>query len=166
MIYEVELAGRKAEVDVRPHPDGGWWISLDGGAPEHVTGRRLGAAEWWLQRGPSGHALGVHVDGERLAVQLHGHGLLGTVVDPRDHALDALAGVAQGAVASPMPGAVVRVAVTEGQQVTVGTVLVVVEAMKMENEFKSPVDGVVGQVHVAVGQAIEANAMLVTVESE
>ncbi|PYO60818.1 MAG: hypothetical protein DMD49_05640 [Gemmatimonadetes bacterium] len=64
-----------------------------------------------------------------------------------------------------MPGLVVRVAVTEGQRVEAGAELVVVEAMKMENQLRAPRAGVVAKVHVAVGEAVEKGAPLVTVES-
>jgi biotin carboxyl carrier protein len=62
-----------------------------------------------------------------------------------------------------MPGAVARVLVKPGDAVQKGQVLVVVEAMKMENEFKSPVDGVVREVHAVPGTAVEANTLLVVV---
>jgi biotin carboxyl carrier protein len=86
---------------------------------------------------------------------------MGTAVDPRASALDLAAGGSKGTVRSPMPGAVVRVLVAPGDAVTKGQVLVVVEAMKMENEFRAADDGVVASVGVAVGQAVEAGAVLV-----
>jgi pyruvate carboxylase subunit B len=62
-----------------------------------------------------------------------------------------------------MPGLVVRVQVVAGQQVEAGTGLVVVEAMKMENELRAVRAGVVSKVHVDVGQVVEKGAPLVTV---
>jgi biotin carboxyl carrier protein len=70
-----------------------------------------------------------------------------------------------GTVRAPMPGLVVRLEVAAGQRVEVGAGLVVVEAMKMENEVRAPRAGVVETVHVAVGQAVEKGAPLVTVAS-
>jgi pyruvate carboxylase subunit B len=64
-----------------------------------------------------------------------------------------------------MPGLVVRVEVAVGQQVEAGAGLVVVEAMKMENELRAPRAGVVAAVLVTVGQAVDKGAPLVTVES-
>jgi len=55
--------------------------------------------------------------------------------------------------------------VAEGQQVDAGAGLVVVEAMKMENELRAPRPGKVQTVHVAVGQAVEKGASLVTLAS-
>ncbi len=68
-------------------------------------------------------------------------------------------------VRAPMPGLVVRVEVADGQRVEAGAGLVVVEAMKMENELRAPRAGVVQTVHVAVGQAVEKGMALVTVAS-
>jgi biotin carboxyl carrier protein len=62
-----------------------------------------------------------------------------------------------------MPGKVVRVLVKQGEQVQEGQGLVVVEAMKMENELKSPKVGVVAELHAQEGQAVEAGAKLAVV---
>jgi pyruvate carboxylase subunit B len=64
-----------------------------------------------------------------------------------------------------MPGLVVRIEVAAGQRVDAGAGLVVVEAMKMENELRAPRAGVVAAVHVTAGQTVDKGAPLVTVES-
>jgi len=92
------------------------------------------------------------------------------VVDERTRQIQTLTGgrVAApptGTIRAPMPGLVVRVAVEPGQQVDAGAGLVVVEAMKMENELRAPGAGVVAAVHVAPGQVVERGAALVTLES-
>jgi len=66
-------------------------------------------------------------------------------------------------VDAPMPGKVVRVMVKEGDEVQEGQGLVVVEAMKMENELKSPKAGKVKELHAVEGAAVEAGAKLVVV---
>ena len=68
------------------------------------------------------------------------------------------------AVKTPMPGRVVKVLVSAGDRVTAEQGVVVVEAMKMENELRSPVNGVVKQVNVRDGMAVESGAVLVVVE--
>jgi biotin carboxyl carrier protein len=75
-------------------------------------------------------------------------------------------GGAQGrqVVRAPMPGRVVRVLVEEGQAVEARQGLVVVEAMKMENELRATHAGTVASVKVAPGAAVEAGAELVVVE--
>jgi biotin carboxyl carrier protein len=61
-----------------------------------------------------------------------------------------------------MPGRVVKLCVAVGDEVAVGQPLVVVEAMKMENELKAKAAGRVAEIHVAAGTAVEGNAKLVT----
>jgi pyruvate carboxylase subunit B len=69
-----------------------------------------------------------------------------------------------GAVRAVMPGSIVRVLVTVGDDVTADDVLLVLEAMKMENELHAPTAGVVTAIHVEPGQAVEMNAVLVEIE--
>jgi pyruvate carboxylase subunit B len=60
-----------------------------------------------------------------------------------------------------MPGLVVKVEVEEGERVEAGRGLVIVEAMKMENELKAEAAGVVSRIHVEAGQAVEKDQILV-----
>ena len=69
-----------------------------------------------------------------------------------------------GSVSSPMPGRVVKIPVTEGQQVEKNQTLVIVEAMKMENPLKSPVAGTVRKVHFSEGDLVDAGKPIVEVE--
>jgi biotin carboxyl carrier protein len=64
-----------------------------------------------------------------------------------------------------MPGSIVRVLVDQGDQVAAGDVLLVLEAMKMENELKAPISGVVTSIHVQSGQTVEMNALLAEIEA-
>jgi biotin carboxyl carrier protein len=59
-----------------------------------------------------------------------------------------------GRVKAPIPGTIVRVLVSEGQAVEVGQPLLVLEAMKMENQIRAPRSGNVGQLNVAAGQSV------------
>lgn len=65
------------------------------------------------------------------------------------------------AVNSPLPGTVLSIAVQNGQAVKTGDILVVVEAMKMENEIVAPRDGTVSSVAVSKGAAVESGTPLV-----
>jgi acetyl/propionyl-CoA carboxylase alpha subunit len=107
----------------------------------------------------------------RYRVQLTGRdGLDGALVDSVNGAsafsfVDPLpapgsSGPAGGLVA-PMPGSVVRVMVAEGDTVTAGTPLLVLEAMKMEHTITSPSDGVVAALNVTAGTQVERGAVLV-----
>ena len=70
----------------------------------------------------------------------------------------------QGELRTQMPGKVVKIHAEEGQQVQKGETLLVLEAMKMENEMKSGVDGTVKAVHVEEGQTLEAGVLMMEVE--
>lgn len=67
-------------------------------------------------------------------------------------------------VSSPMPGTIVSVAVAPGKAVKKGEVLVVLEAMKMENEIMAPHDATVAAVHVNKGDSVESGTALVSLQ--
>lgn len=72
------------------------------------------------------------------------------------------AGGAQGAIKvnAPMPGKILSVKASAGQAVKKGDVLLILEAMKMENEVVAPQDGTVAGIHVSAGDSVEAGAVL------
>jgi biotin carboxyl carrier protein len=86
------------------------------------------------------------------------------VMDPRRKALRMAEGTGDKLLKSQMPGRVIRILVTEGAVVTEGQPVMVVEAMKMENELKSPVDGTVQRICVAEGDQVLARASLIEFE--
>ena len=71
-----------------------------------------------------------------------------------------------GTVSANIPGKVVTVEVEEGQKVAEGQVILILEAMKMQNEIQAPVSGTVTKVHCSEGEAIEANVPLVVIEPD
>ena len=74
------------------------------------------------------------------------------------------AAVAAGAVVkSPMPGNILKIQVSQGQQVKEGDVLIILEAMKMENEIVAPKTGSVAQIIVTKGQVVETGAPLAVI---
>ncbi len=111
------------------------------------------------------HAISIEGDGQRVDVTLAGHHYALTLEDEREHAAhlaetEALHG--GGIVEAIMPGVVVEVLVAEGQEVTQGQPLLVLEAMKMQNEIPAPADARVERLHVEPGQAVKAGEKLVT----
>ena len=117
----------------------------------------------------------VTVDGETFLVEVEevaeGGPALRTEI-PRPQGLDktvptrvepAAGTMEGGVVTAPLPGVVSEIRVVEGDRVEAGSVLLVLEAMKMENEIYAPVDGVVGKVYVEVGQQIGRGDRLVLV---
>jgi biotin carboxyl carrier protein len=112
-----------------------------------VTARRGSARGTWTL-----DVDGVRVDAEALDERLR------TIRD-----LTAASAVASGPapLKAPMPGLVVRIAVAAGDEVAAGQGLVVIEAMKMENELRSPSAGIVLAIKAVVGSPVEKGAVLV-----
>ena len=81
---------------------------------------------------------------------------------PAPASVPAAAAAGGQTVTAPMPGNILQVNVTPGQAVKAGTVLCVLEAMKMENEIMAPCDGTVAQVLVSKGATVDTDAPLVT----
>ena len=74
-----------------------------------------------------------------------------------------VAAASANAIVAPMPGTINAVKVTSGQQVKKGDVLVILEAMKMENEIYAEKDGKVGQVFVQKGASVQTGTALVEI---
>ena len=164
MEYAVTIDEKTKHLSIRSHPDGGWLISVDGSSEEYWRGDQIAAAEWVFHCGDRKLHAGVGLDGAKARMQLGPYPVLAKVTDRRS--LEALSGVNeadQGKIVSSIPGAVVRVQVAVGQSVSEGEVLLVVEAMKMENEFKAPFDGIVEQIYVNPGETVEGGQTLITV---
>jgi len=96
-----------------------------------------------------------------IAYDLAVKGLEGEKAGPR---AAAKAVPAAGAVTAIMPGKIIRVLVTEGEEVAEGDVICILEAMKMENELKAPKDGLVKALHIEPGQDVEMGAVLAEIE--
>jgi glutaconyl-CoA/methylmalonyl-CoA decarboxylase subunit gamma len=151
-------------VDVRDLPSGALEVKVDG-VPVDADVVALGAQLSVRIDGkvvdltPEGSPpdLGAIASGQRAYVR---------VESDRQRAADAAKkggrGASDGLVLSPMPGRVVKVLVAKGDAVTAGQALLVMEAMKMENEVRARAAGTVAEVHVVAGAAVDGNAKLVT----
>lgn len=142
------LDGRRYEVEARVLRPGVYLLLLDGEVYECRVGRQEG------NQGAAEVTVGV----ESFAV---------TLSDPKrfrggESASAALDGTAR--ILAPMPGKVVRVLVAAGTEVEAGAGLVVVEAMKMQNEMKSPKAGIVTSINVEPGATVNAGDVLAVVE--
>ena len=104
--------------------------------------------------------------GDGYYVDLGGHRSSIEVRDPRTYVRRAAAGAGEGRqnVNAPMPGKVIRVLVTVDQEVEAGAGLVVVEAMKMQNEMKAPRAGRVVQISAREGDTVTAGQTLAVIE--
>jgi acetyl/propionyl-CoA carboxylase alpha subunit len=133
------------------------------GEPVQVRLLRHRDAEWRVEVDGRQSTLGVWLDGDTIWVQHRGR----TVAVRRLPDLPAPgAGEAEGGLVAPMPGRVVRVAVSAEQPVEAGDVLVVLEAMKMEQEVRAPHAGLVTRVLVAEGDQVDGGQPLVVLEDD
>ncbi|MFI5206664.1 MAG: biotin/lipoyl-containing protein [Gemmatimonadales bacterium] len=162
MTYTVEIAGQRFEVEVE-----GDKVLLDGRDARAALGGTPGGVLRRLVRGPASRSFQALAAEGRGAWRLTSEGqrLDAVVLDPRARAVrEAGTGAKaphKGTVRAPMPGKVLRVLVEAGLPVTQGQALIVVEAMKMENELRSPGAGTVDRVHVRAGDTVEKGAPLI-----
>ena len=192
MILELDVAGVRRRIEAQRH-GGGWEIELDGRqlyadlvaangrwslliAEAAAGGGRAGReAEAGSTPRPGNEAPGagrayrsyeVAADGQHVYV--NGRAIPVTVDDPRaprarrGRRLDPASG--SGRVAAPMPGRIVKILVAAGDVVTAGQPLLVMEAMKMENEIRAPKAGTVADLRVAEGASVDAHAVLLLLE--
>jgi biotin carboxyl carrier protein len=168
MKLTAQVGDREREIDVEPI-DGGYRVTIDG-VTRVVDAQRVGAGSWSLIIAEVSTPVDVDTgrDGD-LLVDVRGQQVTVKIVDPRKKLLEN-AKVARPpsagptAVVAPMPGKVVKILCKVGDAVAAGVGLVVVEAMKMENELRAPRAGTVAAVNAREGQAVEGGESLVTIE--
>ena len=169
MRYFVTLEGTEHIIDVADQPGGGYAVSLlhgeqsipvsaDISGPNSGTSLRIDGQVVDLVMEGQAPTLSVFASGKRVSAQ---------VETARTRAAASLHGPAGGkkksAITSPMPGKIVKVLVEEGARVEEGAPVIVVEAMKMENELLAPKAGEVSRVFVKTGDAVEGGAKLVAI---
>jgi biotin carboxyl carrier protein len=108
----------------------------------------------------------IEANGDRWIVTIRGRRFEIEVADPRRMRRGgaALRGAGRAQVAAPMPGRVLRVLAAEGDAVEAGQGLLVIEAMKMQNEIKAPQAGRLAVLHAKEGQAVAAGEILAAIE--
>jgi acetyl-CoA/propionyl-CoA carboxylase biotin carboxyl carrier protein len=111
----------------------------------------------------------VEVEGKRFTVRVWMPEVTGTAApaaarrSPRPKAVGAAAGASNGMIAAPMQGTIVKVLVTEGEQVAAGQAVLVLEAMKMENHLNAERDGTVTEIRVQAGDTVGTGDVLVVI---
>jgi biotin carboxyl carrier protein len=112
----------------------------------------------------NGRSFDVRVRGGRVIVDGVSHEV--EITDPRELRDPGSSGGAHGRaeIVSPMPGKVIRILVAEGQAVEAGQGILVVEAMKMQNELASPRKGIVTSIRTTAGAAVGGGEVLAVVE--
>ena len=166
MRYEIDAGGRTRRVTVT-RTGATFAVSVDG-QTRQVDAARIDAhtlslvvdsvwpKETIVSTDPASGQLIVRIDGMPIAVAVNGRR------GRRDDG--GPAGTGPQRVVAPMAGKVTRVLVAPGETVKGRQPLVVVEAMKMENELRAARDGSVAEVHVRQGQSVDAGTLLVVVQ--
>lgn len=165
MKYFVTIAGREVEVDLTGHTP-----LVDGTPVEAQLAALPGTRTRHLLAGGRSYALAA-TPGDRAGrwhLGLGAERFTADAVDERTRAIREMTGgaadTADKTIVAPMPGLVLKVEVEVGQAVRAGQGVVVVEAMKMENELKAPSDGVVASIAVQPGQTVDKGATLIILE--
>ena len=162
----------KLSVRVRDHvhdvvvtrQNGHYVVEIDGHRHE-VDSRKLENNFYSFVMAERSYEVSVERDGDTYKVRRGAAQLDVAISDPSRQAREALATAAgPERVVSQMPGRIVRVLVAEGDEVDAGAGLVVVEAMKMENEITTAKGGKVTKIAVAPGDAVEGGALLLVIE--
>jgi biotin carboxyl carrier protein len=166
--YEVEVGGRLLHMTVTRSGDG-FAVAVDGRTRQVDAARidahtlslvvdRVWSKEVSIAADPVSGQLAVHVGAIPVPVTLNGRRRWGRKEE------SAGAGSGPQRLVAPMPGKVVRVLVKAGDQVTARQPVVVVEAMKMENELRASRDGTVAEIPVREGMSVDAGALLLVIQ--
>ncbi len=164
MRYRVSIEGVEREVDVQLGPGGSVTVHLEGEPLDADVRRIPGGVSLTL----GGQVWDVLVGGPAEAMQLAArtHRVTATVESERSRSRrKTTAGADAGKeLRSPMPGRIVKVLVTTGEEVAVDQPLVVIEAMKMENELRAVAAAKILSVEVHEGQNVEGDVVLLRFE--
>ena len=165
MRYFVTIDGNEQTVDVVVRPTGEFVVTLDG---EPVETDLVALDDGGLSIRIAGRVLDLTIEGDPpdVGVVASGHRAYVRVESERLRAAAAAkrggGGVAEKTLVCPMPGRIAKVLVAVGDEVSAGQGVIVVEAMKMENELRAKGAGKVVELHAKAGDTIEAGAKLIT----
>lgn len=126
---------------------------------------------FYLRKGTKLYTLdNVKVENSTVEFSIDGSWYKADVKDEQQLLLDKLgfksaSAASEGKLNSPMPGKILDIMVAEGDEVTKGQPVAILEAMKMENELKSPVDGTVVKIVAEVGQSVEKKTPILEIEA-
>ncbi|HYW05846.1 MAG TPA: biotin/lipoyl-containing protein [Longimicrobium sp.] len=165
MRYFVTVGDRTVEVDLT-----GATPTVDGTPTQAELARLPGTPVRSLLVDGRSHSITAQPGDRRgrWQISLDGRRYDADAVDERTRAIRELTGgdddAAEKTILAPMPGLVVKIEVAVGDAVKAGQGLVIVEAMKMENELKAPADGVVAKIAVKERQTVDKGAILIVLE--
>jgi biotin carboxyl carrier protein len=166
MNYVGTIGEKDVKVGVREVGVARYVVTIDG--KEHLVDvHKVQSSVWSVLYGTTSFEVDVHGKGEECEVLIAGDCYKFTLVNEQRKAMLRAGGksaVGKAMVVSPMPGKVVKLLVREGEEVKTDQGVIVVEAMKMENELKSAITGKVKEIFVKEGEVVESGAKLLLVE--
>ena len=165
MKFEAQLDGEVIPVEVTG--EGGRYRMVLGAEELEVDARPTGGGGWSLLIGPTSTAADVTEEDGGYVVHVEGEAYSIRVEEETRYIIRTRGGAASAGgqvLRAPMPGRVVLVEVTVGQAVQPGHGLVILEAMKMENEIKAAVSGTVKEIRVESGQTVNPGDVLLVIE--
>ena len=167
MSYVATIDEREVTISVEDLGGSNYKVAIDG--VEHVVDAQLIAGTLWsvLYGNGSFEVDVTRLPAEEFEVLIQGDCHKFTLMNEQRRAMIRAGGkgsAGKAMLTSPMPGKVVKLLVGEGQEVEAGQGVIVVEAMKMENELKSAVAGKVKEIFVEEGEVVESGAKLLLVE--
>jgi biotin carboxyl carrier protein len=168
MRYFTTLRGEERSIDIERLEEGRYRMTIQGGAPRIIDARHLEGHVVHMLVDNASHEVDIEEESDTLAVQVDGAVFRFDLLDERRMRLRKAGGKFHVAgpqtVRAPMPGKIVKVLVAKGAAVTEGQGVVIIEAMKMENELRAPKAGQVAEIFVSEGQTVEHRADLVSIE--
>mgnify|MGYP001308718608 FL=1 len=105
----------------------------------------------------------VTIEGKSFNIEIEGSSVGDTSVSKRKKANR---GKKSGTISSTIPGKIVSISAKEGQMVSEGDVVMILEAMKMQNEIQAPLSGTVTAINCKPGDSVEANSPLIIIQPE
>ncbi|MDL1899609.1 biotin/lipoyl-binding protein [Anaerolineae bacterium CFX9] len=162
MKYVTKINDQTFEIEIQK--DGSLLVN---GEPRQVDFLTLGPSLYSVIMENQSYELVIEPGEEGIQVQMRGNLYTGEVLDERAQLMAMQRGgqvtdSGEISIKSPMPGLIVALPFAEGESVSAGQTIIILESMKMQNELKAPRAGVISRVHVQVGQSVEQNAVLIS----
>ena len=165
MKLQLAIEGQMRQIDIEPSANGHWRLRLDGASViadvsllrPGVLSLLIAGQSWRVVLDDHPSELALHVGPERIPYRIE---------DPRSLRQRRRAAGADGPITlkASMPGRVVRLLIEEGEQVAAHQGVLVIEAMKMQNELKSPREGRVTHIRVSPGDTVASGDTLAIIE--
>jgi len=165
MRMDFEIEGDIYNIELND-AEGNYSINVNGKADKVQVIEHIGDKKIAIIKDGKPYIVTLIKNDEGYDLDLNGSSLHANLYDEKDikKVLESGDGFTGKVVSSIMPGKVVKIFAKEGMEVKKGDPLLIVEAMKMENELKAPTNGIIKSINVSEGKSIESNTPLIIIE--